>query len=92
MDETLLKFLDCGNWDSVRLFKKVPIRIFVDPNGGTWDLVAPKGPCGCCPETMQNAFRTFFWCPKHPDKGALAFGYREGEWFWVDPKMNRKGE
>jgi len=91
MDENIKNFLNWQHWDLCKIVKKIPITKFVDPLGGTWDTVAPKASCGCEPESGENTFRFWLWCPKHVnDQGILVFAYKENRWFWVPNKVEVK--
>ena len=90
MDEKIENYLYCQHWDQVKSIKKVPVTKFIDTNGGTWDTVTPTAPCGCCPETGENAFRFWLFCPKHPERGILIYGYRENQFFWIPDKVEVK--
>ena len=87
MDENIQNFLGWQHWDLCKIVKKIPITKFVDMNGGVWDTIEPKGPCGCVPETVENAFRFWMWCEKHPEHGVIVYGYKENKWFFLSGKL-----
>jgi hypothetical protein len=87
MNENIQNFLGWQHWDLCKNVKKVPITKFIDPLDGVWDPVAPKAPCGCVPESGENAFRFWMWCPKHLEVGILIYAYRENRWFWISGNL-----
>ena len=93
MDEKLERFLESPStaWDNFRgPAKPVPISVFTDLIGGTWDVKNMLAPCGGPAESRGNPYRQYWFCLLHPEEGTLVFQYRGNVWCWLSGKLEVK--
>jgi hypothetical protein len=93
MNEKLEIFLESSTaiWDNYkRPEKPVQITIFIDPQGGVWNIGDGMAPCGGPAECRANAYRQYWFCEKHTDEGVLICQHRDSGWYWFSGKLEVK--
>lgn len=93
MNERLEIFLESSStaWDNYRgPGKPVPISVFTDPIGGTWDVKNTLAPCGGPAEYRDNPYRQYWFCERHQEEGVLVQQYRNNVWCWLSGKVEVK--
>ena len=92
MNEKLEIFLEASStaWDNYRgPAKPVPISVFTDLIGGTWDVKNMLAPCGGPAESRGNSYRQYWFCKCHPEEGVLVCQYRDNSWCWFSGEVTK---
>jgi len=93
MNERLEMFLESSSvtWDNIRGAEKpIPVSIFVDSQGGVWDVANLLAPCGGVAELRSNPYRNYRFCERHPEEGVLVLQYRNNTWCWFSGREVKK--